>query len=77
MARSEYDFLGRRARTYHRRYVESSNVVVIAPDMHTKFKNSAAVNDALRTLIWVEGKERGLTKRRTRTRANAARAGSR
>jgi hypothetical protein len=75
--RSEYDFSGAVRGKYYRRYVESSNVVVIDADVHEKFKNSAAVNEALRTLIRAAGKGRGLTKRRTRARARAARAGGR
>jgi len=75
--RPEYDFSGAVRGKYYRRYLESSNVVVIEPDVHSKFKNSAAVNDALRTLMRAAGKRRGLTKRPTRTRAKAARAGGR
>jgi hypothetical protein len=75
--RSEYDFSGAVRGKYYKRYLESTNVVVIEPDVHEKFKNSAAVNEALRTLIRATGKGRGLTKRRTRTRARAARAGGR
>jgi hypothetical protein len=71
--RSEYDFSGAVRGKYYRRYLESSNVVVIEPDVHRKFKNSAAVNDALRTLIRAAGKRRGLTKRPTRTRKSGAR----
>jgi hypothetical protein len=75
--RSEYDFSGAVRGKYYRRYLESSNVVVIEPDVHRKFKNSAAVNDALRTLIRAAGKGRGLAKRPPRTRAKAVRAGGR
>jgi len=75
--RPEYDFSGAVRGKYYRRYLESSNVVVIEPDVHSKFKNSAAVNDALRTLMRAAGKRRGLTKRPTRTRAKTARAGGR
>ncbi len=74
---SEYDFSGAVRGKYYRRYLESSNVVVIEPDVHRKFKNSAAVNDALRTLIRAAGKGRGLTKRPVRPHAKAARAGGR
>jgi hypothetical protein len=74
--RPEYDFSGAVRGKYHRRYIESSNVVVIAPDVHEKFKNSAAVNEALRKLIRAPSKKRGLAKR-PRTRARAARAGGR
>ena len=59
--RPEYDFSGAVRGKYYRRYVESSNVVVIDPDVHERFKNAAAVNEALRTLIRAAGTERGLT----------------
>ena len=75
--RPEYDFSGAVRGKYSRRYMENSNIVVIDPDVHERFKNSAAVNDALRTLIRAAGEGRGLTKRPTRTRAKAARAGGR
>ena len=75
--RPEYDFSGAVRGKYYRRYMESSNIVVIDPDVHERFKTSAAVNEALRTLIRAAGEKRGLTKRPTRTRAKAARAGGR
>ncbi len=75
--RPEYDFSGAVRGKYYRRYVESSNVVVIDADVHERFNNAEAVNDALRTLIRAAGKWRGLTKRPTRPRAKAARAGGR
>src|SRR6266850_6920980 len=72
--RAEYDFSGGVRGKYHQRYMESSNVVVLEPDVHKRFKNSSAVNKALRSLIRAEGAQRGLTKRSTRTRAkNGAR----
>lgn len=76
--RPEYDFSGAVRGKYYRRYLESSNVVVIEPDVHKKFKNAAAVNEALRTLIRASGKGRGLlTKQPTRARAKAAHDGGR
>ena len=72
--RPEYDFSAAVRGKYYRRYLESTNVVVIEPDVHKRFKNSAAVNSALRTLIRAPGKGRRLTKRPTRTRARVARA---
>lgn len=75
--RPEYDFSGAVRGKYYRRYLESSNVVVIDSDVHERFSNAEAVNDALRTLIRAAGKKRGITKRPTRTRAKAARAGGR
>jgi len=68
--RAEYDFSGGVRGKYHKRYIESSNVVVLEPDVHKHFKNSSAVNKALRSLIRAEG--RPLTKRSTRTRAKTS-----
>ncbi len=67
--RTEYDFSGATRGKYYGRYTESSNVVVIEPDVHKKFKNSAAVNEALRTFIRAAGKERCSGKRSSRTRS--------
>jgi hypothetical protein len=75
--RAEYDFSGGVRGKYYRRYMESSNVVVLEPDVHKRFKNARAVNKALRSLTRAEGTQRRLTKRSTRTRARAARAGNR
>ena len=75
--RPEYDFSGGVRGKYYRRYIASTNVVVLEPDVHKRFKNAAAVNEALRTLIRAAGEGRGLTRRPTRTRAKAARAGGR
>jgi hypothetical protein len=36
---------------YHTRYRESTNVVVIDPDLHEAFPNTKAVNDALREVL--------------------------
>lgn len=62
--RPEYDFSGAVRGKDYKRYLESINVFVIEPDVHERFKNSAAVNEALRKLIRAAGKGRGLTKRR-------------
>ena len=75
--RPEYDFSGGVRGKYYRRYIESTNVVVLEPDVHKIFRNSTAVNEALRTLIRAAGGGQGLTKRTTRTRAKPARAGGR
>jgi len=73
--RPEYDFSGGVRGKHYKRYVESSNVVVLEPDVHKRFKNSTAVNKALRSLIRAE--ERAPAKRSIRTRAKSARAGNR
>ena len=75
--RPEYDFKGGVRGKYYKRYMESSNVVVLEPDVHRRFKNARAVNKALRSVMRAEDTQRGLTKRSTRTRAKAARAGTR
>jgi hypothetical protein len=75
--RPEYDFdysKAVRGKYYKRLLREGSNVVVLERDIAKAFPNSAAVNDALRSVI--KGKRsRRLTTRSTRTRAKAARAG--
>jgi hypothetical protein len=47
---------------YAKRYKESSNVVVIAPDIAKAFPNEQSVNDALRGLLKL-AKRAGSTKR--------------
>ena len=52
--RPEYDFdfsKGQRGRYYQRLLKEGSNIVVLEPDVAKAFPNSAAVNDALRSLL--------------------------
>jgi hypothetical protein len=44
--RPEYDFSGGVRGKYYQRYMESSNVVVLDPDVHRRFMNSSAVNKA-------------------------------
>ena len=66
--RAEYDFAGGVRGKYYKRYMESSNVVVLEPDVHRRFKNSSAVNKALRSLIRAEGARPGPAKRSVRTR---------
>ena len=66
--RPQYDFSGGVRGKYYQRYMESSNVVVLEPDVHRRFRNSSAVNKALRSLIRAEGTRRGQTKRAARTR---------
>ena len=61
--RSEYDFSGAVRGKYHARYVESTNVVVLDPDVAAAFKNAEAVNDALRALIRSARESGGRTSR--------------
>ena len=61
--RPEYDFSqGVRGKYFHQ-YMQSSNVVVLEPDVATAFPNAEAVNDALRGLMRVAQRSAGLTRR--------------
>lgn len=73
--RPEYDFdysTAVRGKYYHRLLKEGTNVVVLEPDIAKAFRSSAAVNDALRSLLKVNESTRRLT-RRSSGRANSAR----
>jgi hypothetical protein len=48
--RSEYDFSGGVRGKYYEAYQQSTNVVVLDPDVAEVFRDSAAVNEALRLL---------------------------
>lgn len=47
---AEYDFRGAVRGKYYRRYLEGSNVVVLAPDVAKDFPDAESVNSALRAL---------------------------
>ena len=49
----EYDFGFSKAvrGKYYRQYIESTNVVVLDPDVAAAFQNSEAVNKALRAML--------------------------
>lgn len=49
--RAEYDFSKGIRGKYAKKYAEGSNLVILAPDVSHFFKDSDAVNKALRTLI--------------------------
>ena len=55
---------------YHRRFLhEGTNVVVLDPDIAEAFRDSAAVNEALRSLLVITNSTKRLTSRSTgRTR---------
>ena len=48
--RDEYDFSDGVRGKYAGRFAEGSNVVVLDPDIAERFRDSQAVNDALRSL---------------------------
>jgi hypothetical protein len=54
--RAEYDFSKGVRGKHASRYWEGTNIVALAPDVAKVFKNSDAVNAALRGLIEIAGK---------------------
>lgn len=64
--RPEYDFdysTAVRGKYYRRLLKEGANVVVLEPDIAKAFRSSAAVNEALRSLLKVSESTRRLTTR--------------
>jgi hypothetical protein len=64
--RPEYEFdysRAARGKYYRRLLEEGSNVVVLEPDVAGAFKDSAAVNEALRSLLELTRSTRRLTRR--------------
>ncbi len=64
--RPEYDFdyaASVRGKYYKRLLKEGSNIVVLDPDVAKAFRSSAAVNEALRSLLQVSESTRRLTAR--------------
>ena len=47
----EYDFSGAVRGKYYERYRQGTNVVLLDPDVAAIFRDSAAVNDTLRSLV--------------------------
>ena len=54
--RPEYDFSGGVRGKYVQRVREGTNIVVLDPDIAAEFKNSAAVNEALRKVLKARAK---------------------
>ena len=54
--RSEYDFRDGVRGKYAQRFREGTNVIVLDPDVAAEFKDSAAVNDALRQVLKARAK---------------------
>jgi hypothetical protein len=64
--RAEYDFdysKAVRGKYYRRLLKEGANVVVLEPDVAKAFRSSAAVNEALRSLLRMSEATRRLTSR--------------
>jgi hypothetical protein len=69
--RPEYDFdysTAARGKYYRRLLKEGTNVVVLDPDVAKAFRDSAAVNEALRSLLKMSEATRRLTARSGRRR---------
>ena len=75
--RAEYDFdytKAVRGKYYRRLLKEGANVVVLDPDVAKAFRNAAAVNEALRSLLRMSEATRRLTSRSSGRAATARRA---
>ena len=72
--RAEYDFdysKAVRGKYYRRLLKEGANVVVLDPDVAKAFRSSAAVNEALRSLLRMSEATRRLTSRSSGRAATA------
>jgi len=68
--RPEYDFdysKAVRGKYYRRLLEEGSNVIVLDPEIAKKFKDSASVNEALRSLLELANSTKRLTSRSARS----------
>ncbi len=54
--RPEYDFSQGVRGKYVQRFREGTNIIVLDPDVAAEFKNSAAVNEALRKVLKARAK---------------------
>ncbi len=75
--RTEYTFdysKGVRGKYYHRLMKEGSNIVKLEPDVAKAFRDSDAVNEALRSLLKVSESTQRLTVRPKRTSRKRAAA---
>ena len=61
--RPEYDFSGAVRGKYYERFHQSSNLVLLDPDVSAAFPNSASVNQALRALASVARKSTRVMRR--------------
>jgi hypothetical protein len=61
--RPEYDFTGAVRGKYYERFMRSSNVVLLEPDVAAAFPNSASVNQALRSLTAVARRSARIARR--------------
>jgi hypothetical protein len=62
--RPEYDLRGGVRGKYYERYQQGTNVILLEPDVYKVFRDSAAVNKALREYLIEHGHPRSGKKRR-------------
>jgi hypothetical protein len=67
--RAEYDFSHAVRGKYYKRAIHGSNVVLLDPDVHGSFPDSASVNAALRELIRISRASAGRRRPAPATRA--------
>ena len=60
-SQSEYDFSSGIRGKHHNAYAKGTNVILLDPDVMKHFKNSQAVNHALRMLINIAENEIGIS----------------
>lgn len=73
--RAEYDFdysKAVRGKYYRRLVEEGSNVIILDPDIAKAFRDSASVNEALRSLLEITRSTKRLTRRSTGSPGNRA-----
>jgi len=78
--RPEYDFdysKGIRGKYQQRLLEEGANIVVLEPELARSFRDSAAVNDALRSLLELTRTTRRLTGRQKRPKRGKVAASTR
>jgi hypothetical protein len=68
----DIDFTGGIRGKYAARYAEGTNLVALSPDVAAVFPDSAAVNEALRTLVRISGKTVRAAKSSRKPLANSA-----
>ena len=64
----DFDFSKTVRGKYYRQYLESTNVVVLDPDVAAAFRNAEAVNQALRAMLQFAEQTSNLTGRLVRHR---------
>jgi len=69
----QFEWDPRKARLNQRLLVEGANIVVLEPDVAKAFGDSAAVNEALRSLLDFSRSTQRLTKRSAGRKRNTAR----